>query len=300
MHKVIARVSMRNIIAAVTLFVVVVSPVKVDAKPPPIYDNSSVFTYILKTPTDGMYGSRTDFWVIESGASYKLPFLLRPLGTETSFTLMGLGGYTQSEGVPPAQTDFQKIATTTNIRFALGVLPGKFRLAIGARRIWVRTRTVNFIAPGTEYIPGGPIWITEPSQNMWDLDFGTRFEWKLNHKESSVLGFLRSARIQATRFDAYQNFRKGKWVFSSSVGLFHGLGFETFGDTKSGNVGIGADKAFAWQHGKYLLLLGGGYEFGVKSSWYYIGGKIGRVMLLPMRQSEYGDKSHHILVTVSL
>ncbi|MFH1470415.1 MAG: hypothetical protein ABIF01_01585 [Candidatus Micrarchaeota archaeon] len=265
------------LLAAVVLFF----PKESSAKPPPFYKNTSAFTYWLLTPVDGMDGSKTDFWVKEGGAAYKLPLSFSIKGAKISPAVMVLGGVTRCEGVPMAETDFAKLALTIN------GTSGHYTLSLGARRIFVETKEVSFKA--------GPRTITIPPETMGDWDFGVRGEWARGRKEP---GTVRSIKTDATIFNANQEVRASYWVFSSSVGLAGGWGFSLSGDTKSDNVSLGFDKAFVGGRGKRMLLVGGGYELETNSPYVYVGGMLGPVMVLATRQSEVGDKSYHLLATV--
>ncbi|MFH1448556.1 MAG: hypothetical protein ABIG39_06870 [Candidatus Micrarchaeota archaeon] len=273
------RVAAVLTLAALTLFAFAK---KIEGKPPPFYKNTSLFTYVLKTPTDGMDGGKTDFWVKEAGASVRLPLTIPLAGTKTSFTVMGLGGVTRCEGVPMAETDFGKFAVTSNTS------SGKFNVALGARHLVVESKDVE--------LHMGPRTITIPGETMTDWDVGIRAEWARGHGEQGV---IRSAKLSATVFDMGQRFRKGYRVFSGSVGFQDGWGLSISGETKSGNIGVMGEKGFAWGRGKYLLLLGAGYDIKPKSISGYIGGKVGPVMIIPMYQAEKGDKSYHLLITIN-
>ncbi len=276
----------------ITAVVLIATSKKALSKPPPFYKNTSAFSYLLKTPTEGLDGNKTNFWVKEAGASFKLPLNISIGGTSTSFAVMALGGVTRCEGVPMAETDFGKFALTTNVN------SGEFTFSLGARHLVVSSKDAE--------LQMGPRTITIPGETMTDWDFGAQAEWKKGRGKAPVLGFLTSAKVSATEFDAQQSFRENYWVFSGSVGfdagssaLESGWGLSVSGETKSGNVGIGADKGFAWKRGKYLLLMGAGYDLGPGSVSGYLGAKAGPVMILPMYQAEKGDRSWHLLVTVN-
>jgi len=293
-----------------------------EAKPPPIYDENSMFGYAFKSDVDGMYGGRTEFTVSEIGASYRLlkhehgVISSRPLFDEngdvvidritrkpvmivdtiTSYlglTLMGIVGETDCEGIPTARSTFYKFGFTTNWNFPIHGFPGKFKLSVGARRVIVKTKGVDITIPGTENVPGGPLLMSVKSETLWDMDYGFRVEWKRSHGET---GFLKRIRAEATLFDAQQHIREGKWKLKSSIIIPAEIGFETFYDTKAYNLGFGGFKQFGWKRGKYALELGGGYEMRTSSAWGHLAIKIDVVMLAMMHQTEFGDISDHILI----
>lgn len=266
-------------------------------KPPPIYKNTSLFSYFLMTPTEGMDGKPTNFWVKEGGATYQLPLSLSfgPVDTvksqhgepaissrgKVSIAFMGLGGVTRADGLPMAETDFWKACVTPTVSY------GNYSLSLGARWIQAKSFDVSF--------PAGRRTITIPGETFVDWDFGARGEWKLPRGEP---GTLRSVKVDATKFNANSTIRDAYYVYSTSVGLQDGWGFDAQKETKTGNISVGASKEWGWSRGTYAAFTGTGYEFGANSIYVYAGGKIGPVVPMVAYQTEAGEKSYHFLLAI--
>lgn len=255
---------------------------KTDAKPGPFYENTSLFSYFLMTPVEGMDGSMTNFWVKEGGISYALPFSLQAKGASITPTLMALGGTTRAEGLPPAETNFGKLAITPNI----GI--GRFTFSPGVRWIWCWSKPWSMQA--------GPMTFKFPGEKYADIDWGMRIKWARKHREN---GFVRSLEAEATAFNVRQTIRNAYRVFKGSVGLPKGWGIEASTDTKSNNVSAGANKTFVWNRGQRMVFTGAGYEFGTESVCGYAGTMVGPVFVMGIAQSELGEKSYHAVVSVN-
>lgn len=264
------------VVCATVLFLI---PKKAEAKPPPFYKYTSVFAYLLMTPVEGMDGKETNFWVREGGISYKLPFTLSFGNASISTTAMVLGGVTRAEGLPPAETNFMKIAITPNITF------GEVTLSLGARIIKAWSKPWSLKA--------GPMTISIPGEAFVDTDLGARVNWSRGREEP---GFVRSVTLDATRFNASGTIRDPYYVYSGSIGLQEGFGFESSVDTRTEKLSVGASKAFDW--GELMLIPGIGYEFGTQSAYYYVFTMVNPVSVMLAYQTEGGEKSYHLLFTV--
>ena len=255
-------------------------PKNAEAKPPPFYKGNSVFFYAQDTQTDN-----TPFKVRELGASYIFPAI--HVGKKTSITPVGmvLGGTTRCEGIPMAETDFAKVAVTTNVS------SGNWGLALGARRIIVDTKDVSFDV----HTPRGVMTIKIPSERMTDWDIGARLSYERGRKAP---GFIRSFRLDATRFDMEQHIRANKLVVSGWASFPAGWGSGFFYDNKADNLGLDFGKAFAWKRGTYVLEVDLGYEFKAKSPYVAIAGKVGPLILLPAYQTEDNKSSFILMISV--
>ncbi len=269
------------VLTAVAASLVFLAPKKAEAKPPPFYKYTSIFAYGLMTPVEGMDGNRTNFWVREAGISCQIPYSLSIGSVSVTPTVMALGGVTRASGLPPAETNFMKIALTPNITF------GEFTLSLGARVIKAWSKPWSLKA--------GRMTISIPGEAFIDWDFGARGRWELPRGEQ---GFVRSFSLDATRFNASGIIRDPYYVYTGSVGLQGGWGAEASSDTRTGKVSIGASKAFVWSRGEQMVIPGIGYEFGTNSAYYYVAGMTGPLMAMVAYQTEGGDKSYHILLTV--
>ncbi len=267
--------------AVIVASLLLLAPKKTEAKPPLFYKYTSLFAYGLMTPVEGMDGKETNFWVREGGVSYQIPYSLSIGNVSVTPTVMALWGVTRAKGLPPAETNFMKIAITPNITF------GEFTLSLGARVIkaWSKEWSLN----------AGPRTITIPGEAFVDWDFGARGKWELGRETP---GFVRSITIDATRFNASGTIRNPYYVYSSSVGLQGGWDFEALEDTRTGKLSVGTSKAWVWNRGEQMLIPGIGYEFGTQSAYYYVVAMTGPVMVMAAYQKEGPDKSYHFLLTV--
>ncbi|MEW6328899.1 MAG: hypothetical protein AB1468_02155 [Candidatus Micrarchaeota archaeon] len=260
-------------------------PKKADAKPPPFYDKPSVFTYGMYTPTiDGMKGEG-HFGVWEFGGTYKFPFEISAVGTKTKITGMALLGETKSSTVP--RSKFAKFAITSNTTI------GEYTISIGLRPI------VAFIED-FEFPVGRWRKVRLDKERKFDGDVGIQIQWNQSTGETAFLGVLNSAKVNATRFNAYQTTMDGKWVFSSTFSSPIGYA-SVFGDTQSDNVGFGIGNMFIRNRGKNRYGFEAGYELGPKSTYGCLVVGLGRTTAVLMTQSDDGEQtSYHALLTFSL
>jgi len=276
------------------LALLTLAKLNVEAKPGPFYNSFSLFSYTLMTPTMGMFGDKTNFWVSEAGVAYKLPFSIKfgPIDTvnvrgakiathkgNISFTPMLLGGITRAEGLPPAETNFWKFALTTNITH------GKSTFSPGARIIGAKSLEWSFHHT------------TMPPENFIDADFGLRYKFQQSRRDTTST--IRSASVEITWFNARGTIRDPYYVSKASVGFKHGWSAEVCWDTRVTTPSFGVDKMFAWDNYQKMLLLGAGYEPGSKSICGYVGVVKGPFMIMAIYQSEGADPSYHTLISFS-
>ncbi len=254
---------------------------KVEAKPSAIYWENSIFSYFLVTPVDGMDRNKTNFWVREGGASYVLPFKFQAGKANFSSAVMALGGVTRCEGVPPAETDFFKLA------FSPSVGVGDYTYSVGARYIEAQSKEWELQA--------GPMRFTIPSETYSDWDFSARVGMKKGYEEP---GTLRRWRITWTRFRSMQELGTGYSVFETSASFHGGWSMDTQYETQYGNFSVGGGKRYASKDWKRQFLAGAGYEFGANSIYANVGGIIGPVFGLLIYQTEERDKSYHLILAV--
>ncbi|VVB58343.1 Uncharacterised protein [Candidatus Anstonella stagnisolia] len=275
-----ARTTAVTFLAATMLAI----PTKIEAKPGPFYNGPfSTFGYVLVTPiSEDMKGNPTRLIVTEIGGSGNLVSDV-PIGSANlTLTGMALGGTTRAKGLPPAETNFGKLALTPNIAM------GRFTLSPGVRWIWCESLPWSMKA--------GPMALNFPSEKYVDIDWGMRAKWALKKGEP---GFVRSVEGEATAFNVRQTIRGAYRVFKVSVGLPKGIGVEASTETKTGNISADLSKAFVWNRGQRMVFTGAGYEFGTKAVCGYVGGMVGPAFAMVAIQSEVGDKSAHCLVSVN-
>ncbi len=247
-------------------------PKKAEAKPPPFYNKSSVFSYAMFTPhIEGMKGEGP-FFVGELGGTYQLPPQIRVGGTTTRLTLMALIGETKCNTVP--ESKFAKFAITSNTTI------GDYTISVGVRPILASIGDFDFLV-------GRGRKIHIDGKSVWDGDIGVKIKRE-------------PFEVSATRFNMYQKTMDGKWVFSGTLSVPIGYA-SLFGDTESDNVGLGVGKMIVRNRGKNRYGFEVGYELGPKSTYGCLVVGLGRTTGVFMAQSDDGkETSFHALMSLSL